>query len=398
MYLKEAMRQAMLAAYSVEGRTSPRPPVGAVLVRHGQIVGRGATAPPYGPHAEVRALAEAGSAAQDADLYVTLEPCCTMLHTPPCTEAIIAAGVRRVFVGALDPNPAVCTQGIQQLQRAGLDAVLLEDEREAPALIRPFATFITQGRSYVTAKWAMSLDGKLATRTQASAWISGTESRLWAHDLRDRVDAILVGAQTARIDNPQLTVRLSPEQRRFERTTRTRPPLRVVLATHGRLPDHLALLQPGNEAETWLVIGETCAAAQRTHLESLGVHVLSVPVDERGRVRLPATLQALAQQGIVHVLLEGGATLLGSAFDQRCIDHIVAFIAPILIGGGEAPSPIDGEGLAEVIHACRLHHRQTHFLGEDILVEGDVVYALPPSLETREEQKSYAQPLRPGRA
>jgi diaminohydroxyphosphoribosylaminopyrimidine deaminase/5-amino-6-(5-phosphoribosylamino)uracil reductase len=393
MDLKEAMRQAMLAARSVEGRTSPRPPVGAVLVRHGQIVGRGATAPPYGPHAEVQALIEAGPAARDADLYVTLEPCCTTMHTPPCTEAIIAAGVRRVFVSALDPHPAVHTHGIQQLQRAGLDVALLEHEHEALALIRPFATFITQGRSYVTAKWAMTLDGKLATRTKSSGWVSGTESRLWAHDLRDRVDAIVVGAQTARIDNPQLTVRLSPEQRRFERTTRTRPPRRVVLATHGQLPDHLALLQPGSEAETWIVVGETCAAQQRTHLESLGVHVLPVSVDERGRVSLPATLQALAQRGIMHVLLEGGATLLGSAFDQHCIDHVAAFIAPILIGGGEAPSPIGGEGLAELIHACRLHHRQTHFLGEDVLVEGEVVYTPPPSPGTREEQTSYAQPL-----
>ncbi len=393
MDVKEAMRQAVLAARSVEGRTSPRPPVGAVLVRHGQIVGRGATAPPYGPHAEIQALSEAGPAAQDADLYVTLEPCCTTLHTPPCTEAIIAAKVRRVFVGALDPNPAVYTHGIQQLQHAGIGVVLLEQEHEALALIRPFATYITQGRSYVTAKWAMTLDGKLATRTKTSAWISGAESRLWAHDLRDRVDAILVGAQTARIDNPQLTVRLSPAQRRFERTTRTRPPLRVVLATHGRLPDHLALLQSRSEAETWIVVGETCAAAQYKRLESLGIHVLSVPVDERGLVSLPATLQALAQQGIVHVLLEGGATLLGSAFDQHCIDHVVVFIAPILIGGGEAPSPIGGEGLAELIHACRLHNRQLQFLGEDVLVEGDAVYERPPSPGTREEQKPYAQPL-----
>lgn len=390
MCLKEAMRQALLAARSVEGRTSPRPPVGAVVVRHGQIVGRGATAPPYGPHAEVQALTEAGPAAQGGDLYVTLEPCCTREHTPPCTEAIIAAGVRRVFVGALDPNPAVSTQGIRQLQRAGLEVMLLEQEHEALALIRPFATFITQGRSYVTAKWAMTLDGKLATRTKASAWISGAESRLWAHDLRDRVDAVLVGAQTARIDNPQLTVRLAPEQRRCERTTRNKAPLRVVLTTDGQLPDHLALLQPCDEAESWIVVGETCTAAQRTHLEALGAHVLSVPVDKDGRVSLPATLQALAQQGIVHVLLEGGATLLGSAFDQRCIDHVVAFIAPILIGGGAAPSPIGGEGLTELIHACRLHHQQTHFPGEDVLVEGDVVYELPSSPGTREEQESYA--------
>ena len=393
MYLKEAMRQAIFAARSVEGRTSPRPPVGAVLVRDGQIVGRGATAPPYGPHAEAQALTEAGPAAQGADLYVTLEPCCMTIHTPPCTEAILAAGVRRVFVGALDPNPAVCMQGMGQLQHAGIDVVLLENEHEALELIRPFATFITRERCYLTAKWAMTLDGKLATRTKASAWISGTESRLWAHDLRDRVDAILIGAQTARIDNPRLTVRLSPEQRSSERTLRTRPPLRIVLATHGQLPDYLALLQSCSEAETWIVVGETCAGAQRKHLESLGVNVLPVPVDRHGRVSLPATLQVLAQQGIVHVLLEGGAALMGSAFDQHCIDHIVAFIAPILIGGGEALSPIGGEGLAEIIHACRLHNRRTQFLGEDILVEGDAVYELPPSPETREERKPYALPL-----
>jgi len=378
------MQQALVWARSVEGRTSPRPPVGAVIVRDGEIVGAGATAPPYGPHAEVQALAQAGAAAQGAELYVTLEPCCIHIHTPPCTQAIQAAGVCRVVVGTLDPNPRVRTQGVEQLRSAGLEVSLLdesEETREAAELVKPFATYITRGRPHVTAKWAMTLDGKMASTTGDAYWISGPDARIWVHDLRDCVDAIVIGAGTARNDNPLLTVRLSPQERHYMRTTRDKPPMRVILATHGELPADLHLLQPALASGTCVIVGETCASEQRARLAAVGVAVIPVPTAEDGRIDLSAALQALAQRGLMHVLLEGGATLLGSAFDQGCIDHVAAFVAPKLIGGSEAPAPIGGIGVSTMSHARRLLNTRIKMLGEDVLLEGDVMYSEEPVLD-----------------
>lgn len=370
----EPMQLALAYARRVEGRTSPRPPVGAVLVRNGVVVGGGATTPPYGPHAEIQALNEAGAtAARGADLYTTLEPCCVSIHTPPCTEAIIAAGVRRVIVGTLDPNPRVYGRGVEQLRAAGIEVHMQAEVQEAKQLMRPFACYMSKKRPYVTAKWAMTLDGKLATHTGDAYWISGPEARAWVHDLRDRVDAILIGAGTARCDNPLLTVRIAAEQRLQERTPRPMP-LRVMLATHGQLPGHLHLLQSELASSTCVIVGEVCSHEQRQRLEAHGVAVVPVAMGADGRVDLCAALQALAQRGLMHILVEGGAAILGSAFDQRCIDHVAAFIAPKLVGGATAPSPIAGNGLASMAHAWRLQDMQTRMLGEDVLVEGEVSY------------------------
>ncbi len=376
---REAMQEAIVCARSVEGRTSPRPPVGAVLVRDNVIVGRGATSPPYGPHAEIHALNEAGANAYGADLYTTLEPCCVTIHTPPCTRAIIEAGIHRVVVGTLDPNPLVCTRGVEQLREAGIEVVTAIEEQETSELIRPFAAFITKGRPYVTAKWAMTLDGKLATRTGDAYWISGSAARVWVHNLRDRVDAILVGSGTARADNPLLTVRLAAEQRSHERSPR-QGPLRVVLATQGHLPDHLHLLQPDLAAGTCVIVGTTCSKAQRQHLQEYGIDVIAVAVDGAGRIDLGAALQTLASKGILHVLIEGGHRLLGNVFDRAMIDHVAIFIAPKLVGGADAPSPIGGDGLTSMKHARHLHKKNIQVIDRDLLVEGDVFY--------EEEQRS----------
>lgn len=375
---EEAIRLAIACARSVEGRTSPRPPVGAVVVRNGAIIAQGATAPPYGPHAEVVALNEAGAAAHGADLYVTLEPCCIHVHTPPCTQAIIAAGIRRVIIAALDPNPKVRLQGIEQLRSAGIEVTVLDDDqfaRECIQIIRPFGKYILRGLPYVTAKWAMTLDGKLAARSGDSHWISGPEARLWVHDLRDRVDAILVGANTARTDNPQLTVRLPAEDRVWQRTEREQAPLRVVLSTQGALPDTLALLQPELAARTCVLIGANSLAEQRQRLADHGVEVIPVATNESGQIDILAALQALAHKGIMHVLIEGGASVLGNAFDQGIIDHVAAFIAPKLLGGRNAPSPLAGEGLATMLQAQRLNNIHTQVFGEDMLIEGDLPHA-----------------------
>jgi diaminohydroxyphosphoribosylaminopyrimidine deaminase / 5-amino-6-(5-phosphoribosylamino)uracil reductase len=368
----EAMRLAIACAHTAEGRTSPRPPVGAVVIREGVVVGQGATSPPYGPHAEVHALKQAGPAASGADLYVTLEPCCVTIHTPPCTKAIIAAGIRRVIIGSLDPNPLVCEQGIAQLRAAGIEVVIGVASQETDEIVRPFNTFVKQHRPYITAKWAMTLDGKIATRTGDSRWISGPQSRAWVHNLRDRVDAIMVGSGTAHADNPQLTVRLTPEQREYERIPREGP-WRVVLSTHGQLDEHLALLQPDLAGHTCVIVGETCSQQQIQRLQERGLAVEQVTCNQQGQVDLEAALAALARRDIMHVLLEGGASLLGSAFDQALLDHIAVFIAPKIIGGAEAPSPLKGLGLARMQDALQLQQMRSRVIGNDLLIEGELV-------------------------
>jgi len=368
---REAMQAAIACAHTIEGRTSPRPPVGAVVVRDGVVIGRGATSPPYGPHAEVHALHEAGPAAHGADLYVTLEPCCVTIHTPPCTDAIINAGVRRVIVGASDPNPLVCGHGVDQLRAAGIEVVAGIEVQETQELIRPFATFITRKRPYVTAKWAMTLDGKLATRTGDAYWISGPAARVWVHNLRDRVDAIVVGSGTARTDNPQLTVRLAPEQRMYQRLPH-QGPLRVVLASRGLLPNNLKLLQPDDSSRTCVIVGENYDREQYLSLQERGIDVMQVALDTQGRVDFSSALHALGQRGIMHVLLEGGAQLLGYAFDQFLIDHVAVFIAPKLVGGCSAPSPVQGHGLASMKDAVHLKNMRSQLIGEDTLIEGEI--------------------------
>ncbi len=368
---REAMHVAIACAHTVEGRTSPRPPVGAVVLRDGVIRGQGATSPPYGPHAEVHALREAGPAARGADLYVTLEPCCLTIHTPPCTEAIIEAGIRRVVVGALDPNPLVSGRGIEQLRVAGIEVIMGCEAQEAQELIRPFATLITTRRPYVTAKWAMTLDGKLATRTGDAYWISGPDARVWVHNLRDRVDAIVIGAGTARADNPQLNVRLAPEQRAYQRLPR-QGPLRVVLASHGRLPDHLKVLTADEATKTCVIVSEHYDCEHSLSLQQRGIEVIHVALDTQGHVDFGAALHALGQRGVMHVLLEGGAQLLGSAFDQSLIDHVAVFIAPKLVGGSEAPSPIQGHGLASMKDAFHLESMRSQLISEDLLIEGEI--------------------------
>ncbi|GAC1372566.1 MAG: bifunctional diaminohydroxyphosphoribosylaminopyrimidine deaminase/5-amino-6-(5-phosphoribosylamino)uracil reductase RibD [Ktedonobacteraceae bacterium] len=369
------MQLAINSARSVEGRTSPRPAVGAVVVRDGEVVGTGATSPPYGPHAEIHALKEAGEAARGADLYVTLEPCCVTIHTPPCTDAIIAADVRRVVIGTLDPNPRVHQKGVEQLRTAGIEVVTDVLRAECNDLVRPFATFVRKKRPYVTAKWAMTLDGKIATRTGDAYWISGTASRTWVHNLRDRVDAILIGSGTAHADNPQLTVRLSQERKEYKRPTRMGP-LRVVLATNGQIEPQLRLLQPELAIGTCIIVGESCPQQQCRKLEAYGVEVLQVANDPDGRVDILVALEALAYKGNMHVLLEGGAKLLGTAFDRSLIDRVAVFIAPKLIGGSQALVPLQGYGIARMQEAIQLQHVQTCTLDNDILIEGEIAQGI----------------------
>lgn len=358
------MERALALARRVRGRTSPNPPVGAVVVRDGVIVGEGATRPPGQAHAEIVALEVAGQQARGATLYVTLEPCCFYGRTPPCTQAIQAAGIAEVHLATLDPNPRVCGRGQAELTAAGIRTVVGEAAEAARDLIEGFAQLIRTGRPLVTAKFAMSLDGKIATRTGDSRWITGSAARRRVHEIRNDLDAVLIGIGTALADDPQLTVRLGAEAQD------DRQPLRVVVDSRGRLPPSARLLrEPGQT-----LIATTAAASTdwRQELASTGAEILVLPADASGRVDLAALLHALGARGIADLLVEGGGQLLGALFDAGLVDKVHAFIAPIIIGGDDAPTPVRGRGPARLADAWQLHRVRVEQLGPDLLVTGYV--------------------------
>lgn len=362
------MARALDLARGVKGRTSPNPAVGAVLVRDGEVVGEGATMS-YGlPHAEPVALAAAGGRARGATMYVTLEPCSHTGRTPPCADAVIAAGVTEVHIATLDPNPRVAGRGRRRLAEAGIRVVVGEGASDARALNEDFARWITTGRPLVTAKFACSLDGRIATRTGDSRWITGPEAREEVHRLRDQIDAILVGVGTVLADDPQLTVRLGGCARP------PRNPWRIVLDSTCRTPAVARLLAPGAAAgrdddRVTVFTTERAPAERRAALEAAGAEVRVLPADH-GRVSLPALLDDLGRRKVTGLLVEGGATVHGAFFDAGLVDLVVAFIAPIVIGGRDAPGAVGGRGPAALAEARRLLDTQVRLVGADTLVSG----------------------------
>jgi diaminohydroxyphosphoribosylaminopyrimidine deaminase/5-amino-6-(5-phosphoribosylamino)uracil reductase len=353
------MSRALAQARAAIGSVSPNPPVGAVLVKDGVVIGEGHTQPPGGDHAEIMALNQAGKAARGADLFVTLEPCAHFGRTPPCTDAIIRAGVARVHVAALDPAPHTDGRGVWALEHAGISVTVRESTQEARALIEAFAKHVTTGIPFVTAKFAMSLDGKIATRSGDARWISGPESRALAHGLRAAVDAVLVGIGTALADDPQMTVRDAPVPARGQ-------PLRVVVDSRLRLPPTAAMLAaPGRT----LVVTATEDAPKRAALEAAGAEVLTAPGAD-GRVDVPALLRALGQREVTAVLAEGGAGLLGTLFDAHAVDKVIAFVAPAIIGGQGAPTPVAGRGASVMPDVLRLERVVHRSVGDDVMITG----------------------------
>jgi len=358
---KVFMRRALCLAERGRGRTSPNPMVGAVLVRDGQIIGEGFHPRAGEPHAEIMALRQAGKSARGATLYVTLEPCCHFGRTPPCTRAIIAAGVAEVHMAMLDPNPRVAGRGRAELEAAGIRTFVGELEAEARVLNETFIHWITTGRPFVIAKFAMSLDGKIATRSGDSRWITGPAAREQVHQLRDQVDAILVGVNTVIADDPQLTTRLDKDD--------IRHPLRVIVDSRGRIPLTAQVLDPVLPGRTMVATTEAMPIEQRRALSFRGVQVLVLPSQD-GRVSLPDLLEELGRREVTSVLVEGGGTIIGTFFAQRLVDKVVAFIAPIIIGGREAPTPVGGLGVERLSQALRLERVQVEWLGSDLLVTG----------------------------
>jgi diaminohydroxyphosphoribosylaminopyrimidine deaminase/5-amino-6-(5-phosphoribosylamino)uracil reductase len=377
------MRLALAQADRVRGRTAPRPPVGAVIARGERVLGAGATQPPGGAHAEVMALAAAGEEARGADLYVTLEPCAHHGTTPPCVDAIIAAGIARVYAAALDPNPLVSGRGIARLRAAGIEVFLGNGEALARQQLLPFFKHILTGQPYLIAKWAMTLDGQVATSSGDARWISGPEARAWVHDLRDTVDAIIVGAGTARQDNPALTVRLPPDHPGLRRSPRAAPPLRVLIAGQTPLPETLQVFAPEMAAQTLLITTAEQPPPWLDRLVSRGVQVAQVKAGPNRRPDLAAALTLLGQRGIMAALLEGGPGLMAAAFAGSMVDEVVAFIAPCLLGGSDGLAPLAAAGVSRMGEALRLEAVEICQIGTDALLRGRLpgsrAFAFQPS-------------------
>lgn len=364
-YMERALSLARLAL----GQVSPNPAVGAVLVKNDAVIGQGYTQPPGSAHAEVVALEQAGRRSRSSTLYVTLEPCCHFGRTPPCTQAIIAAGVSRVHLSMLDPNPVVAGKGKSELEAAGIETVLGEREEQARELNEAYIKYITTGLPFVTVKFAMSLDGKIATRSGDSRWISGEESRQYAHGLRYQHDAIMAGANTVLADDPHLTIRSGGGR---GGTTRKQP-LRIIVDGKGRIPLSARVFhEPG---ASLLVLGRPASPGETEAFSKVSAELLELPSRE-GIIDLGELLVTLGQRRITSVLVEGGGILIGSLFDQGLVDKVVSFIAPIIIGG-QSPTAVAGRGVDSLASAYRLERVQVTRLGPDIMVSGYVGTSQP---------------------
>ena len=360
------MEQALSLAKLALGQASPNPAVGAVVVKEGVVVGQGYTQPPGSSHAEVLALKQAGDEARGSTMYVTLEPCCHHGRTPPCTGAIISAGIREVHMAMLDPNPSVSGRGRDELQKAGIKIYLGEHEEEAKEINEAYTKFITTGIPFVTAKFAVSLDGKIATRKGDSRWISGGEARKYVHCLRYTTDAIMAGVNTLLADNPHLTTRCSGGRG----GTARKQPLRVIVDGKGRTPlTSRVFSEPGR---TLLALGRTAAPEEKAAFAQAGAEILESTTAAE-MVDLEKLLGALGEREITSVLVEGGGVLLGSLFDRGLVDKVIAFIAPIIIGGAEAKMAVAGRGVDKVAESFRLERVRVEKLGDDLMVSGYVV-------------------------
>jgi len=361
-YMAEALALAQRAA----GRTSPNPLVGAVIVAHGVVVGRGLHPRAGEPHAEIFALREAGERARGATLYVTLEPCNHVGRSGPCTEALIAAGVRRVVAAMVDPDPQVNGSGLARLREADLmvDVGTLEDQ--ARRVNEFFIKHRRTGLPFVTLKWAMSLDGKIAVARGAATSITGEDARRFVHELRNIYDAVLVGVQTVLADDPLLTCRLPADC-----LPAPRNPVRIIVDSRLRTPLTARVVIGASQVQTLIV---TTAAAPSERVESMrraGVEVL-IQDHADGQVDLRALAQELGRRGLLSVLIEGGGTVNAAALEAGIVDKVIALIAPRLIGGSQAPTPIDGSGLSGAGGFMSLQDACVTRLGNDIAIEGYV--------------------------
>lgn len=353
------MRRALQLAAAGQGYVEPNPMVGCLVVQGAEIIGEGWHRRFGGPHAEVHALAVAGPRAAGSTLYVTLEPCCHFGKTPPCTKAIIAAGVRRVVFAADDPFPQVAGKGAAELRAAGIEVISGVLADEARRLNAAYRKLLAARMPWVIAKWAMTLDGRIATRTGDSRWVSGEASRRVAHELRGRVDGILIGRQTAAVDDPLLTARPSGP----------RVAARIVLDSQASLSVDSQLVRTAREAPVIVAAAEAAPRDACRPLEDCGCEILPLPGDTHA-ARLTALLAELGRRRMTNLLVEGGAQLLGGLLDARQIDEVHVFVAPKMIGGAAAPGPIAGVGRELLSQAMMLERVEWTRIDDDLHLHG----------------------------
>ncbi len=362
-----AMKVALGAARRVAGRTYPNPPVGAVIFGGDRVLGRGATRPVGGPHAEIMALESAKrrfgvKSLRGASLAVTLEPCCRTGRTGPCTDAILEAGIRRVFVGHRDPHPDVSGAGVRRLRRAGVEVQLGVLEEACRVQHRGFSTVCALGRPFVMLKLASSLDGRIATASGESRWVTGPEARAKGHLLRSRVDAIVVGSGTALADDPELTAR------RGGRVVHR--PIRVLIDSKLSVPPTAKLFREGAD-RTWVLCGPRAGARRRRVLEDLGARLLEAPT-RAGKLDLKRAAAKLAREGLTEILVEGGGILAAALLRARLVDELHWFVAPRVLGGDGRPS-VGDLGLRSLVESPLLNGRVGR-AGGDLYIRGPVEY------------------------
>lgn len=363
---EQFMHLALQLAQRGCGWTAPNPMVGAVVVKDGRIIGQGWHQRYGEPHAERNALAACTEDPRGATLYVTLEPCCHHGKQPPCTEAILAAGIAHVVVGSDDPNPLVAGKGIRQLRDHGVTVTEHCLRAECDQLNEVFFHYIQTKRPFVVLKYAMTLDGKLAAYTGASQWITGEEARHHVHTQRSRFRSIMVGVDTVLADDPQLTCRIEGG----------RNPLRIICDSHLRTPLSAKVVQTAKEVPTYLA---TCVTQELrlAPYRDLGCNILPVP-ERSGHVDLDALMALLGKMGVDSVLLEGGATLHWAAVEAGLVHKVQAYIAPKILGGKTAKSPVGGQGFAHPDQALILKSPALTRLGQDILIESEVESEVTP--------------------
>lgn len=353
------MRLALDLARKGEGMTSPNPVVGAVIVRNGRIAGKGYHKKAGLPHAEINAIEDAGKMAKGSTLYVTLEPCDHFGRTPPCTDAIINSGIKNVIVAALDPNPVTSGRGIRTLNKSGINTKVGLLGNEARAMNKPFEKYITKKLPYVTVKAAESLDGKIAARSGDSKWITSESSRRYVHGLRRKADAVMVGANTVLRDDPSL----------MARTRGTEQPVRIIVDSALRTPLNARIFSGIKESP--LIIATASGSSRAKRYEARGARVLKV-APKNGMVSLKALLRELAKMEITNILVEGGGSLNASLFEEGLVDKVIFFVAPKIIGGKSAITPVEGRGAGDIGSAVKLKNVRAKRFGDDIMIEAEV--------------------------
>jgi diaminohydroxyphosphoribosylaminopyrimidine deaminase/5-amino-6-(5-phosphoribosylamino)uracil reductase len=354
------MRRALRLAQKGRGKTAPNPMVGAVVVKNGAVVGEGFHPGPGAPHAEVIALNQAGKRAKGATLYINLEPCChTEKRTPPCTEAILRSGIRRVVAAMTDPNPLVSGRGLDLLRKAGIEVTEGVRREKAERLNEIFIKYITTRRPFVILKVAMTLDGRIATADGSSRWITGEAARWEVHRLRSEVDAVLVGIGTVLADDPMLTAR-RPGMKN---------PIRIVVDPHLRIPLKAKLVTSVSEAPTLLVTTSSASSEKIRKLEKEGVQVMLLP-HSKGKFSFEDLFERLGKGGVTSVLIEGGGTVNGTALRAGVVDKVIFYVAPKFLCGDDARSAVAGKAIPTLDDALKIEGIEIQKTGGDLRIEG----------------------------